>query len=123
MIYTSCFSLVPSLPKNRDITLVSIARETPEGSNIPCCKYFVPSASTLRKFRDTDSLSEAIKEYREQLSSLPEEIKYKLCVRLLEYNSSDKDLILLSEEWPGDFSHRHILADVLSPLVTIKEYF
>lgn len=123
MIYTSYFSRVPSLPKDRDITLVSITRETPERSNIPCCKYFVPSESTLRKFRDTDSLSEAIKEYREQLSSLPEEIKYKLCVRLLEYNSSDKDLILLSEERPGDFSHRHILADILSPLVTIKEYY
>lgn len=123
MIYTSYFSRVPSLPKDRDITLISITGKTPEGNNIPCCKYFVPSESTLRKFRDGDSLSEAIKEYREQLSSLPEEIKYKLCVRLLEYNSSDKDLILLSEERPGDFSHRHILADILSPLVTIKEYY
>lgn len=123
MIYTSCFSLVPFLPKNRDITLVSIARKTPEGSNISCCKYFVPSASTLSKFRDADKILEAVKEYREQLSSLPEEIKYKLCVRLLEYDSPDKDLILLSEEFPGDFSHRHILADAFSPLFTIKEYF
>ena len=123
MIYTSCFSLVPFLPKNRDITLVSIARKTPEGSNISCCKYFVPSASTLGKFRDGEHILEAVKEYREQLSSLPEEIKYKLCVRLLEYNSSGKDLILLSEEFPGEFSHRHILADMFSPLFTIKEYF
>lgn len=123
MIYTSYFSRVPTFPKNRDITLVSIARKTPEGSNIPCCKYFVPSESTQRKFRDSDLVSEAVREYRAQLSSLPEEIKYKLCVRLLEYNSSDKDLFLLSEERPGDYSHRHILADILSPLVHIKEYF
>lgn len=122
MIYTSYFSRVPTFPKNRDITLVSIARKTPEGSNIPCCKYFVPSASTQRKFRDGEHVSEAVREYRAQLSSLPEEIKYKLCVRLLEYNSSDKDLFLLSEERPGDFSHRHILAAMFSPLFTIKEY-
>lgn len=123
MIYTSCFSLVPSLPKDKNITLVSIARKQPEGNNIPCCKYFVPTESTLRKFRNPDLILEAVNEYKEQLSSLPEETKYNLCVRLLEYNSPDKDLILLSEEFPGEFSHRHILADVLSPLVNIKEYF
>lgn len=123
MIYTICFSLVPFLPKDKNITLVSIARKQPRGSNIPCCKYFVPSASTLRKFRNDDLILEAVQEYKEQLSSLPEEIKYKLCVRLLEYNSPDKDLILVSEEEPGDPSHRHILADILSPLVHIEEYF
>lgn len=123
MIYTSCFSLVPFLPKDKNITLISIARNQPKGNNIPCCKYFVPSASTLRKFRNPERILEAVNEYREQLSSLPEETKYNLCVRLSEYNSPDKDLILLSEEQPGEPSHRHILADMFSPLFNIKEYF
>ena len=121
MIYTSYFYNIKNIPQG--YTLVSIERKNPKGFDLPQCKLLAPSeelSNALAEGLITDS--DFIAGYKLQLKLLPKETKLKLMRHFEPYaQSQQKNLVLVANGPKGMLSHRHILAQMYAPVLTIKE--
>ena len=102
-IYTSYFANSRALSKD-GVMAISIARYTPKWFNGPRYTAVAPTSYMLSS---ACSREEYLKKYNEILSRLDP----KQTVAIIESISRGKDVALCCYEKPGDFCHRHLLAE------------
>ena len=104
MIYTSYFAAMRKMTDEQKAQCVSIARWTPRGIDIPSYLKAAPPSDLLKDYKDGTVSKEYVN------------ITYSFQLSKLTAEEVAKDLdgkILLCFEKPGDFCHRHILAEWL----------
>ena len=124
MTYTGYFSMVKKY-KRLGLCCISIAQFNPAWYNGVSFPELAPSQSLLGQYKLAGLRQEDYKRiYIEELRR-PEAVSSmeKLRKKALE---DPRDLILLCYEKPGEFCHRHLLAEVLNErypdVFQIKEY-
>ena len=112
MIYTSYFAKLKSLPKN--IHPISICAKVPDWYQGLQYKKLAPKYDFFIKWKKNHDNDYYIKCYKEQvLNKLNiEDVIFDL-VGILDVNE-DIDIALVCYEKPGDFCHRHLVADWLN---------
>ena len=112
MIYTSYFAKLKSLPKN--IVPISICAKAPDWYKGKQYKNLARKYDFFMKWKENHDNDYYIKCYKEQvLNKLNvEDVIFDL-VGILNVNE-DIDIALLCYEKPGDFCHRHLVADWLN---------
>lgn len=103
MIYTSYFAKIKKMSPEQKARCISIARFTPKGVDIPQHIYLAPSKDILFRYKQDGDKEAYTKSYLNYLGSLD-------ASRIVK-NLEGK--ILCCYEKPGDFCHRHILAEWL----------
>jgi hypothetical protein len=120
MIYTGYYGGLSHIVG--DITKVQVSNLAPVPVDIRFEKAIPDWAFIVKPYKDGLITKEEYEErYTLQLDKFRENI-----LGVTEYfNSTGKDYILLCYEKPGDFCHRHILADYINKALgegTIREY-
>lgn len=110
MIYTGYYAKLKKY-KEFGIEPVAISGKVPdfyEGFRYP---DFAPRYNFFKKWKDGEIDNKGYeKEYRAHLDML---VKDDIEFDFKEYNTQGHDCVLLCYEKPGDFCHRHILANWL----------
>lgn len=121
MIYTSYFAKLSKLPSN--ITPIAICGKSPEWYKGIQYKKLAPKWSFFSVWKQTHDNEYYIKHFNEEiLNTLNVEIVIKELYSLAN-KSQDEDIVLICYEKPGDFCHRHLVADWLtSHGYPVKEY-
>lgn len=121
MIYTSYFAKLSKLPSN--ITPIAICGKSPEWYKGIQYKKLAPKWSFFSVWKQTHDNEYYIKHFNEEiLNTLNVEIVVKELYSLAN-KSQDEDIVLICYEKPGDFCHRHLVADWLtSHGYPVKEY-
>lgn len=115
-IWTTYFAAIKKLPLDR-ILPISICGKPIEGWEYPQYKKLAPSWSIYKEYKDSLDQERYICRFHEEiLGSLSREEVLKD----LEELSQGKDVALVCYEKPGDFCHRHIVAEWLGN--NIREY-
>ena len=111
MIYTSYFAKLKSLPKN--IVPISICGKAPDWYKGLQYKKLAPKYDFFMKWKENHDNDYYIKCFNEQvLSQLKaEDVLFELTDIVYFINSVDMDICLICYEKPGDFCHRHLVAD------------
>lgn len=120
MIYTSYFARLSDLPSN--VTPISICGKAPDWYKGPEYKYLAPKWEFFSKWKQTGDNDYYIKCFNEQvLSKLdPQTVEKQLYILSKCYNDyvygldETYDVVLICYEKPGDFCHRHLVADWLN---------
>ena len=109
MIYTSYFAAIRKLPDY--IEPVSIARRSPTWYAGKTYLKLAPPWDILEKYKRDGNEADYIQAYRERVLSRlnPDEV-----VRELYAGTSKSGIALICYEKPGDFCHRHLVADWLN---------
>ena len=120
MIYTGYYSGLTRIVGN--ITKVQVSNSAPVPVDVRFEKAIPDWAFIVKPYKDGLITKEEYEErYILQLDKFRENI-----LGVAEYfNSTGKDYILLCYEKPGDFCHRHILADYINKALgegTVREY-
>lgn len=119
MIYTGYFANTTKY-KEAGLTTISIAGKAPSFYNDLEFKHFAPTWKIFKQWKDgqIDNF-----QYTEQFK---EEVLNKLDKQGIKefLDSFEQDIILLCYERPGDFCHRHIVADWLESSLgyVVNEY-
>ena len=112
MIYTSYFAKLSKLPSN--ITPIAICGKSPEWYKGIQYKKLAPKWSFFSIWKQTHDNEYYIKHFNEEvLNTLNVETVIKELYSLANKNR-DEDIVLICYEKPGDFCHRHLVADWLT---------
>ena len=112
MIYTSYFAKLSKLPAN--ITPIAICGKSPEWYKGIQYKKLAPKWSFFSVWKQTHDNEYYIKHFNEEvLNTLNVETVIKELYSLAGKNQ-DTDIVLICYEKPGDFCHRHLVADWLT---------
>lgn len=112
MIYTSYFAKLSKLPAN--ITPIAICGKSPEWYKGIQYKKLAPKWSFFSVWKQTHDNEYYIKHFNEEvLNTLNVETVIKELYSLAN-KSQDEDIVLICYEKPGDFCHRHLVADWLT---------
>lgn len=112
MIYTSYFAKLSKLPSN--ITPIAICGKSPEWYKGIQYKKLAPKWSFFSVWKQTHDNEYYIKHFNEEvLNTLNVETVIKELYSLANKNQ-DEDIVLICYEKPGDFCHRHLVADWLT---------
>ena len=109
MIYTSYFAKVSKLPAN--ICAISIALNPPKGWKGPQYKVISPSWDILSTWKQNNDNELYIKRFEEEILA---PLNAADVVKILKQIAGSKDVCLCCFEKPGDFCHRHLVADWLN---------
>lgn len=117
MIYTGYYAKLKKY-KEDGLYPIAISGRVPDFFSGDRYKDFAPRFRMFQKWKNKEiSDLQYTTEYRQWLDSLDkEEIREELKDVLKEYN----DIVLLCYEKPGDFCHRHILADWLEENMGVR---
>lgn len=115
-IYTSYFSNKKALDK-AGIMIVSVARWQPRYYSVDCVMLDV--APTVFMLKEATS-----EQYDAEYQKILSRLDARAFIQRLETASGGKDVALCCYEKPGDFCHRHVLAEYLTKQtgIEIKEY-
>ncbi len=117
MIYTSYFGNLRKLPQ--EITPIAICRSVPawyKGKRYPA---LAPTCQILQEWRAWH-YEEA---YRKNFGSILQALNPYTVVTELYALAESKDIALICYEKPGDFCHRHLVADWLMAYgIECREY-
>ena len=112
MIYTSYFAKLSKLPSN--ITPIAICGKSPEWYKGIQYKKLAPKWSFFSVWKQTHDNEYYIEHFNEEvLNTLNVETVIKELYSLANKNR-DEDIVLICYEKPGDFCHRHLVADWLT---------
>ena len=112
MIYTSYFAKLSKLPAN--ITPIAICGKSPEWYKGIQYKKLAPKWSFFSVWKQTHDNEYYIKHFNEEvLNTLNVETVIKELYSLAGKNQ-DNDIVLICYEKPGDFCHRHLVANWLT---------
>ena len=110
MIYTGYYAKT-KVYKDNGLEPVAISGKVPDFYEGFCYPDFAPRYNFFKKWKDGEIDNEGYeKEYRAHLDML---VKDDIEFDFKEYNTQEHDCVLLCYEKPGDFCHRHILANWL----------
>lgn len=109
MIYTSYFAKLKSLPNN--IIPISICGKAPDWYKGLQYKRLAPKYDFFMKWKETHDNDYYIKCFNEQVLS---KLDAHGVVTNLQSLGSEYDICLICYEKPGDFCHRHLVADWLN---------
>lgn len=111
MIYTSYFAKLSKLPAN--ITPIAICGKSPEWYKGIQYKKLAPKWSFFSVWKQTHDNDYYVEHFcKEVLYTLNAEDVIKELYKLAE-KSQDEDIVLICYEKPGDFCHRHLVANWL----------
>lgn len=120
MIYTGYYGGLTSIAG--DITKVQVSNSAPVPVDIKFEKAIPDWAFIVKPYKDGLITKE---EYEQRYTLQLDKFREKILGVIKYFSSADKDYILLCYEKPGDFCHRHILADYINKALgenTIREY-
>ena len=109
MIYTSYFSAVKKLPSN--ICAISIAGWPPKGWKGPQYKALAPKWNFFSKWKENHDNDYYIEHFNKEVL---EPLSPESVVKLLKQIAGSKDVCLCCFESPGEFCHRHLVANWLN---------
>lgn len=109
MIYTSYFAKLKSLPKN--IIPISICGKAPDWYKGLQYKRLAPKYDFFMKWKETHDNDYYIKCFNEQVLN---KLDAHEVVTNLQSLGGEHDICLICYEKPGDFCHRHLVADWLN---------
>lgn len=109
MIYTSYFAMLKKLPE--EIIPISICGKAPEWYKGLQCKRLAPKWSFFREWKQSHDNQFYIEHFQ---SEVLDQLSADEIVRQLRKLSSGRDIALICYEKPGDFCHRHLVAEWLS---------
>lgn len=118
MIYTSYFGKLSQLPKN--IVPISICGKAPDWYKGAQYKKLAPKYDFFIKWKQTHDNDYYIRCFNEQVLSKLN--PFTVIAELMQL-SHGREFALICYEKPGDFCHRHLVADWLSVTgAQVKEY-
>lgn len=118
MIYTTYFSRLKSLPK--EIVPISICGKAPDGYKGLQYKKLAPKYDFFMKWKETHDNDYYIRCFNKQVLSA---LNVKEVVADLMAMSAGQDIALICYERPGEFCHRHLVANWLNQNnIKVKEY-
>ena len=109
MIYTSYFAKLRKIPSN--IISIAISAKSPSGFKGLEYKILAPKYGFFMEWKKNHDNDYYIKCFNEQVLS---KLNPKEVVECLYRLSDGKDIVLVCYEKPGDFCHRHLVADWLN---------
>lgn len=123
MIYTGYFYKLNDYI-NAGLVPISICGKSPDFYSGLEYKKLAPKYSFFMAYKNKFINSEQYTEqYKQQvLSYLEKEQVVQELQTLVREQSKDADIVLLCYEKPGDFCHRHIVAEWLSDIYAIQEF-
>lgn len=112
MIYTSYFGNLKALPDN--IVPISICGKAPDWYEGLQYKKLAPKWAFFKEWKENHDNDFYIKCFNEQALSklVPNDVVENLFA-LKSLEDKDKDVCLICYEKPGDFCHRHLVANWL----------
>lgn len=114
-IYTSYFAKMKKIPEN--IVKISICGKVPEWYDGIQYKKVAPKYKFFMEWKENKDNNFYIEHFNsEVLDTLSAQSVYEDLERL----SNGNDCVLLCYEKPGDFCHRHLVADWLSEKLNIE---
>ena len=105
-----------------DITKVQVSNSAPVPVDIKFEKAIPDWAFIVKPYKDGLITKE---EYEQRYTLQLDKFRENILGVIKYFSSTDKDYILLCYEKPGDFCHRHILADYINKALgegIVKEY-
>ena len=120
MIYTGYYGGLTRIVG--DITKVQVSNSAPVPVDIKFEKAIPDWAFIVKPYKDGLITKE---EYEQRYTLQLDKFRENILGVIKYFSSTDKDYILLCYEKPGDFCHRHILADYINKALgegTVKEY-
>lgn len=109
MIYTSYFANVKNLPD--DLYPIAICGRSPEGWNGPEYKRLAPKWEFFKVWKETHDNDYYIREFGEKVTGKLN--ADSIVAELMQLCPEGKEPCLICYEKPGDFCHRHLVADWL----------
>lgn len=120
MIYTGYYGGLTRIVG--DIAKVQVSNSAPVSVDIKFEKAIPDWAFIVKPYKDGLITKE---EYEQRYTLQLDKFRENILGVIKYFSSTDKDYILLCYEKPGDFCHRHILADYINKALgenTIREY-
>ena len=120
MIYTGYYGGLTRIVS--DIAKVQVSNSAPVPVDIKFEKAIPDWAFIVKPYKDGLITKE---EYEQRYTLQLDKFRENILGVIKYFSSTDKDYILLCYEKPGDFCHRHILADYINKALgegTVKEY-
>ena len=120
MIYTGYYGGLTRIVG--DIAKVQVSNSAPVPVDIKFEKAIPDWAFIVKPYKDGLITKE---EYEQRYTLQLDKFRENILGVIKYFSSTDKDYILLCYEKPGDFCHRHILADYINKALgegTVKEY-
>ena len=112
MIYTSYFAKLSKLPAN--ITPIAICGKSPEWYKGIQYKKLAPKWSFFSIWKETHDNEYYIKHFNEEVLNPLNANDVINELYSLAGKNQDADIVLICYEKPGDFCHRHLVADWLT---------
>lgn len=109
MIYTSYFANLKKIPKY--ITPIAICAKSPDWYTGLQYKKLAPKWSFFSVWKETHDNDYYIENFNKLVLN---EVNVHLVVEELLKLAQNKDICLICYEKPGDFCHRHLVADWLT---------
>ena len=120
MIYTGYYGGITRIVG--DIAKVQVSNSAPVSVDIKFEKAIPDWAFIVKPYKDGLITKE---EYEQRYTLQLDKFRENILGVIKYFSGTDKDYILLCYEKPGDFCHRHILADYINKALgenTIREY-
>ena len=120
-MYTGYFAMIKKyLQSDPELIPVAITRFTPPWFKGPTYLSLAPSSDLLMRYKNNKvTIDQYIKEYNSYIYTLD---PISILCDLSQYGNLDK-IVLCCYEKSGEFCHRHLLANWLSDLIYVEEYF
>ena len=120
MIYTSYFANVKNLPSN--ILPIAICGRAPDWWQGPSYKKFAPKWSFFSVWKETKDNDYYVDHFKREVLDLLDLAEVKHDLNIWSQNGKF-DVALICYEKPGDFCHRHLVADWLNGnAISCKEW-
>lgn len=110
-IYTSYFGKIKQLQEN-DIVPIAICCYPPKQLSIPNISYVAPTKEILNNYKGNTTLY--TEKYTKEILDGFTSKSLDIFLSQLNVYGNGKDVALCCYEKPGDFCHRHLLADYLN---------
>ncbi|RLI53634.1 MAG: hypothetical protein DRO87_11325 [Candidatus Thorarchaeota archaeon] len=117
MIYTSYFARLKDV-RNLGITPVSVAQGLPRGIEILSYRKLAPPWGLIKEYKRTGDESLYTRVYFETILNKFNQYKVITDILLL---ALEPNVALICFEKPGDFCHRHLIAQWLNQILPEKE--
>lgn len=116
-IWTSYFANIRNIDLDK-IMPIAICGKAIDGWTYPQYKRLAPSWSIYKEYKDSLDRERYVRRFTAEILS---GLDRSEVMRDLENLSDGKDIVLVCYEKPGDFCHRHLIAEWLDK-DNIKEY-